>query len=191
MRLLIDFLPIALFVLAYKLQGIFVATAVLMAATLVQTGVIYAIDRRLQNMHKVTLVMVLVFGTLTLVLQDESFIKWKPTVLYGSMALVLGLALRIWKKNFLKILLGSQLRLPDPVWNKCTVMWIGYFLFMAAINGYVAAYYSTEDWVNFKLWGYVFPVAFLVGQGLYLARYLKDDAAEPNETSKSPEEKQS
>lgn len=176
MRLLIDFLPIALFVLAYKLQGIYVATAVLMVATLVQTGVIYAIDKRLQNMHKVTLVMVLVFGTLTLVLQDERFIKWKPTVLYGSMALVLALALWLWKKNFLKMLLGSQLRLPDPVWNRCTVMWVVYFLFMAGINGYVAAYYTTEEWVNFKLWGYVFPVVFLVGQGIYLARYIKDDS---------------
>src|SRR5690606_22538164 len=144
MRFLIDFFPIGLFVAAYKLHDIYTATAVLMLATLVQTGIIYAIDRKLQTLHKVTLVLVLVFGALTLFLQDERFIKWKPTVLYASMAIVLGAALWIWKKNFLQVLLGSQLSLPDPVWNRLTVIWIGYFLFMAALNGYVAALYSTE-----------------------------------------------
>jgi intracellular septation protein len=175
MRFLIDFFPIGLFVAAYKLHDIYTATAVLMLATLAQTGIIYAIDRKLQTLHKVTLVLVIVFGALTLVLQDERFIKWKPTVLYASMAIVLGAALWIWKKNFLQILLGSQLTLPDVVWARLTVIWIGYFLFMAAINAYVAAYFSTEFWVNFKLWGYAFPLVFIVGQGLYISRYLKDE----------------
>lgn len=181
MRLLIDFFPIALFVAAYKLYDIYTATAVLMAATVVQTGIIYAIDRKLQTIHKVTLVLVIVFGALTLVLQDERFIKWKPTVLYTSMAIVLGAALWIWKKNFLKLLLGSQLTLPAPVWDRLTVVWIGYFLFMAAINAYVATYYTTEAWVNFKLWGYAFPVIFIVGQGFYISRYLKDDDSEASQ----------
>jgi intracellular septation protein len=182
MRFLIDFFPIALFVAAYKLHDIYTATAVLMAATVLQTGIIYGIDRKLQTLQKVTLVLVLVFGVLTLVLQDERFIKWKPTVLYASMAIVLGAALWGWKKNFLQILLGSQLTLPTAVWGRLTVIWVVYFLFMAAINGYVAAYYSTEDWVNFKLWGYIFPVVFIIGQGLYIARYIKDDS---NEAEKS------
>ena len=175
MRFLIDFFPILLFFIAYKMEGIYMATGVLMAATVLQTGIIYAIDRRLQTLHKVTLVLVLVFGALTLVLQDERFIKWKPTVLYASMAVVLGAALWIWKKNFLQMLLGSQLKLPEPVWARLTVAWIGYFLFMAAINAYVAHYFSTEDWVNFKLWGYVFPLVFILGQGLYISRYLPKD----------------
>lgn len=177
MRFLIDFFPIALFVAAYKLHDIYVATGVLMAATIVQTGIIYAVDRKLQTLHKVTLVLVLVFGALTLFLQDERFIKWKPTVLYASMAVVLAAALWVWKKNFLQVLLGSQLKLPDAVWSRLTVAWVLYFLFMAGINAWVAAYFSTEDWVNFKLWGYIFPVVFIVGQGLYIARYLKDDNA--------------
>jgi intracellular septation protein len=175
MRFLIDFFPILLFFGAYKLHDIYVATATLMAATVMQTALIYGIDRRLQTMQKVTLLLVLVFGVLTLVLQDERFIKWKPTVLYASMAIVLAAALWIWKKNFLQLLLGSQLKLPDPVWVRLTVAWVAYFAFMAGINAYVAALYSTETWVNFKLWGYVFPVVFIVAQGLYIARYLKDD----------------
>lgn len=175
MRLLLDFLPIVLFFGAYKYAGIYAATAVIMAATVVQTGVIYALDRKLQNIHKITLLLVLVFGTLTLVLQDERFIKWKPTVLYAGMAVVLGAALWGWRKNLLQMLLGSQLKLPEPVWGRLTVAWIAYFLFMAGINGWFAAYETTEQWVNFKLWGYVFPLLFIIGQGLYIARYLKDE----------------
>lgn len=175
MRLLLDFLPILLFFAAYKLEGIYLATGVLMAATVVQTGIVYALDRKLQNIHKITLVLVLVFGVLTLVLQDERFIKWKPTVLYFGMAVVLGAALWGWKKNFLQMLLGTQLSLPEAVWARLTVAWVGYFLFMAAINAWFAAYQTTEQWVNFKLWGYVFPVAFIVAQGLYIARHIKDE----------------
>ncbi len=178
MKTLNDFFPILLFFGAYKLQDIYVATGVLMAATVAQMGLIYAIDRKLQLMHKITLVLILGFGALTLLLQDERFIKWKPTVLYAAMAI--GLAIALWglRKNFLKLMLGSQLELPDRVWMRLNVAWIGYSVFMAVLNGYVAAYYSTEDWVNFKLWGYAFPLAFIVAQGLYIAPHLKSNKPE-------------
>jgi len=177
MKILIDFFPILLFFGAYKFYDIYVATAVLMAATVLQTGLMYAIDRKLQTMQKITLALILVFGTLTLTLHDDRFIKWKPTVLYAAMAVALAVALWAMKKNYLKLLLGSQLELPDAVWMRLNVAWIVYCTFMAALNGYVAAFYSTEAWVNFKLWGYAFPLIFIVGQGLYIARYLKTDQA--------------
>lgn len=175
MKLVLDFLPILLFFGAFKLYNIYVATGVLMAATAVQMAVLYAMHRRLETMQKVTLVLILLFGTLTLVLQDDRFIKWKPTVLYAAMAIALGFAMWVLKKNFLKLMLGSQMELPDPVWMRLNVAWVGYCLFMSAINAYVAAYFSTDAWVNFKLWGYAFPLVFLVGQGLYIARHLKSD----------------
>ena len=177
MKALLDFLPILLFFGAYKLYGIYPATAVLMAATCVQMGIIYAIDRKLTAMHKATLALILVFGTLTLVLQDERFIKWKPTALYAAMALALAVALWAYRKNFLKMMLGSQLSLPEPVWHRLTLAWVLYCLFMATLNGYVAAFWSTDAWADFKLWGYVFPVAFIVGQGIYVARHLSDEPA--------------
>ena len=180
MKLLLDFLPILLFFGAYKLYGIYVGTAVLMAATVVQMGIIYVIDKKLTTMHKATLALILVFGTLTLVLQDERFIKWKPTVLYAAMALALAVALWAYRKNFLKIMLGSQLSLPEPVWHRLTLAWVLYCLFMATLNGYVAAFWSTDAWADFKLWGYVFPVAFIVGQGIYVARHLSDEPAAGN-----------
>ena len=176
MKILLDFLPILLFFGAYKMWGIYVATAVLMAATTVQMGIVYALDKKLSAMHKATLALILIFGTLTLVLQDDRFIKWKPTVLYTAMAVALAVALWGFGKNVLKLMLGAQLNLPDPVWTRLNIAWIIYCLFMAAINGYVAAFYSTDAWANFKLWGYVFPLAFIIGQGIYVSRHLREDA---------------
>ncbi|HCY15527.1 MAG: septation protein A [Curvibacter sp. GWA2_64_110] len=175
MKILIDFFPILLFFGAYKFYDIYVATGVLMVATVLQMALIYAIDRKLQAMHKITLALILVFGALTLLLHDERFIKWKPTVLYAAMAI--GLAVALWgmKKNFLQLLLGSQLELPHAVWMRLNQAWIVYCAFMAVLNGYVAALYSTETWVNFKLWGYAIPLAFIVAQGFYIARHLKTD----------------
>ena len=180
MKILIDFFPILLFFGAFKFYDIYVGTAVLMGATVLQMALIYGIDRKLTAMHKITLALILVFGTLTLVLHDERFIKWKPTVLYGAMAIGLALAVWVYKKNFLKALLGSQLSLPEPVWMRLNVLWVGSSAFMAVINGYVAAYFSTEAWVNFKIWGYVFPIVFLVGQGIYISRYLTEETSEPS-----------
>ncbi|WP_394790314.1 septation protein A [Rhodoferax sp.] len=186
MKILLDFLPILLFVAVYKFTTIYVATGVLMVATVVQMGITYAIDQHLTTMHKMTLGMVLGFGALTLVLQDETFIKWKPTVLYVAMALAMCIAMWVMKKNYLKLMLGSQLDLPDAVWMRLNVAWMLYCLFMAAVNGYVAAYYTTDQWINFKIWGYVFPLAFMGGQGWYISRYLGDDtpAADTAESDK-------
>jgi intracellular septation protein len=180
MKQLLDFLPILLFFGAYKFYNIYVATSVIMVATVVQMAVLYKMDGKLQTMHKVTLGLVLGFGALTLAFQDERFIKIKPTVLYTFMAATLGIGLWWFKKNFLKMMLGGQLNLPDGVWRNLTAAWVVYALCMAALNGYVAYFYTTEQWVNFKLWGYAFPIVFLVAQGLYIAKYIQpnDDEAQ-------------
>ncbi len=178
MKILLDFAPIVFFFIAYKMEGIYVGTAVLMAATAAQMAIIYVLDKKLSTMHKATLALILIFGTLTLVLQDDRFIKWKPTVLYTAMGVALAVALWGFGKNFLKILMGSQLNLPEKVWANLNTVWVVYCLFMAAINGYVAAYFSTDAWANFKLWGYIFPVVFIIGQGFYVARHMTDDSAE-------------
>ena len=174
MKILIDFFPILLFFGAYKLYDIYVGTAVLMVATLLQMGLIYAMDRKLQAMHKITLLLILAFGSLTLALHDERFIKWKPTVLYAAVALALAIALWGMRKNFLKMLLGSQLTLPDTVWHRLNVAWVVYSAFMSLVNAYVVVHYSTEDWMYFKLWGYAFPLVFIIGQGLYITSYIRN-----------------
>ena len=172
MKSFLDFFPILLFFGAYKMGDIYSATGVLMAATVIQMFLVYRLDGKLQTMHKVTLGLVLGFGALTLGLHDERFIKWKPTVLYTGMAVALAVSERFFNKNFLHSMLGQQLQLPAAVWQRLNLVWVLYSLFMASINAYVAAYFSTEAWVDFKIWGYVFPVVFIVGQGLYVARHL-------------------
>lgn len=187
MKTLFDLFPVLLFFGAYKLFDIYVATGVMMAATVLQSAFIYARQRSLPLMQKVTLIMVLAFGAITLGLHDERFIKWKPTVLYTCLAVGLGIAVFALRKNFLRALLGSQLELPDAIWNRLSVAWIAYCAFMAAINAYVVLNYSTEEWVNFKLWGYVFPLVFIVGQGLYIAPHMKL-AEDPEEAPVSPDD---
>jgi len=175
MKFLLDLFPIVLFFGAYKMADIYTATAVLMAATVVQSGVMYAMERKLATMQKITLVLVLGFGALTLGLHDERFIKWKPTLLYAGLSMALGVGHFLLKKNFLKLLLGSQLTLPFAVWQRLNLSWLLYCIFMASLNSYVAAYFSTEAWVNFKLWGYAFPLVFIVAQGVYIAKHLPKD----------------
>ena len=192
MKTLYDLFPVLLFFGAYKLFDIYVATGVMMAATVLQSAYTYVRERSLPLMQKVTLIMVLAFGAVTLGLHDERFIKWKPTVLYTCLAVGLAIAVFALRKNFLRSLLGSQLELPDALWNKLNVAWIAYCAFMAALNAYVVLNYSTEEWVNFKLWGYVFPLVFIVGQGLYIAPHMKlpDDPEQaplsPDDAGKKP-----
>jgi len=179
MKALLDFVPILLFFGAYKLTDIYIATGVLMAATCVQMAVIYAMERKLQTMQKATLVLILAFGALTLGLHDDRFIKWKPTVLYTAMALLLLGGQWLMRRNFLHVLLGKQLALPPAVWTRLNYSWALYFLFMGELNAYVAVAYSTEAWMDFKIWGYVFPIAFILAQGLYVSRHMSGSQAEP------------
>ena len=127
-------------------------------------------DRQLNTMQKATLALILIFGALTLILRDDSFIKWKPTVLYTAMAIALGVALWGMRKNVLQMLLGSQMLLPQPVWHRLTIAWIGYCLFMAAIN----AVFASPRF--FKL--SVLQALVASGQGLYIARHWKDKETE-------------
>ena len=175
MKFLLDLFPIVLFFITYKASDIYTATGVLMAATVVQTALMYFKERKVATMQKITLVLVMGFGALTLGLHDERFIKWKPTLLYTVLTLTLAYGQYVMRKNFLKSLLGSQLDLPHNVWQRLNMSWMLYCIFMASINAYVAMYFSTEAWVDFKLWGYVFPLVFIIGQGVYIAKHLPKD----------------
>jgi intracellular septation protein len=179
MKIILDLFPILLFFAAYKYASIYEATAVLMGATVVQSLLMYRMEGKLATMQKASLALILVFGSLTLFFQDDRFIKFKPTLLYGCLALALLVSQYVFKRNLLLSMLGSQVKLPLPKWHALNLAWIGYCIFMSAINAYVAAYYSTEQWVDFKIWGYIFPLTFIVGTGFFIAKYAiqsTDDA---------------
>jgi len=175
MKSLFDLFPVVLFFVAFKLFDIYVATAVAIAGTFLQIGWLKWRRRKVDTMMWVTLVIIVVFGGATLALHDETFIKWKPTVLYWLFAAVLGAAELAFRKNLIRATLGEQVRLPDAVWTRLNWSWAGFFVFMGAANLYVAFNYSTDTWVSFKLFGGMgLMLLFVLLQAAFLARHMDE-----------------
>jgi intracellular septation protein len=174
MKFLFDFFPIILFFIAFKVADIYVATAVAIAATFVQVGWLKLRGRRVEPMLWASLAIIAVFGGATLALQDETFIKWKPTVLYWLFGAVLAGA-AVLGRNLIRLMLSEQVQLPGRVWSRLNWSWIGFFIVMGAINLYVAYNFSTEHWVNFKVFGGMgLMLLFVLAQALVLSRYVQE-----------------
>jgi len=179
MKFLFDIFPVVLFFAAFKLWGIYAATAVAIAATFVQIGWLWLRGRKIENMLWVSLGVIVVFGGATLFLQNETFIKWKPTVLYWLFGAALAVAALAFRKNLIRSMMESQVTLPEPVWGRLLASWIGFFAVMGALNLWVAYTFSTDAWVNFKLFGGIgLMIAFVVLQALMLSRYIEDKKAD-------------
>lgn len=173
MKFLFDLFPVILFFVAFKFFGIYPATAVAIGATFVQIGWVWYRHRKIDNMLWVSFGVIVVFGGATLLLHDETFIKWKPTVLYWLFSVVLLTAEIGFRKNLIKAMMEKQMALPDTVWRKLLMSWAGFFTVMGALNLYVAFNYSTDAWVNFKLFGGMgLMLVFVVLQALMLAKYV-------------------
>ena len=178
MKLLLDFFPIILFFVAFKFADIYVATGVAIVATIAQIAWIRHSTGKVEPMQWVSLGVIVLFGGATIIAHNETFIKWKPTVLYWLMGATLMAGQLIFKKNLLKTLMGSQLELPDAAWRVTNWSWIAFFAVMGVINLWVAFNFDTDTWVNFKLFGGLGLMAlFVVGQALYLGRFIKADEA--------------
>ena len=173
MKLLFDLFPVILFFIAFKLFDIYVATGVAIAATFVQIGWLKLRRRKVETMMWASLAIIVVFGGATLALQDETFIKWKPTVLYWLFSITLLIAELVFRKNLIKAMMGSQMELPDVVWRKVNLSWARFFAVMGVLNLYVAFNYSTDTWVNFKLFGMLgLTFAFVLLQSFFLAKHM-------------------
>lgn len=179
MKLLIDFFPIILFFVAFKVWGIYAATAVAIVATIVQIAYLRIKNGKVEPMQWISLAVIVLFGGATLLAHDENFIKWKPTVLYWLMGAALLIGNVFFHKNFLKSIMGAQLQLPEAVWSKLNWAWTAFFAVMGVLNLYIAFNYDTDTWVTFKMFGGMgLMVVFVIGQAIYLSRYLKDTAAD-------------
>ena len=179
MKFLFDIFPVILFFIAFKVYDIYVATAVAMAATFLQIGWAWLRHRKVDTMLWISLAVILVFGGATLLLQDETFIKWKPTVLYWLFSAVLAVAALAFRKNLIRAMMGTQVTLPEVVWGKLLASWITFFALMGALNLIVAYNFSTDAWVNFKLFGGIgLMLVFIVLQGLMLARHIEEKKAD-------------
>jgi intracellular septation protein len=174
MKFLFDFFPVILFFIAFKITDIYVATGVAIAATFAQVAWLKLRGRRVEPMLWASLGIIVLFGGATLLLQNETFIKWKPTVLYWLFGAALAGALA-FRRNLIRVMLSEQVQLPDPVWARLNWSWIGFFAFMGALNLYVAYNYSTDHWVNFKLFGGMgLMLVFVLAQALVLARFIDE-----------------
>jgi intracellular septation protein len=173
MQLLADYFPLILFFAAFKWQGIWVATAVAIVASVLQIAWFHW-RGKVSAVHWISLVVIVVFGGATLWLKDDFYIRWKPTVLYLAFALVLATGKLIWHRDLLAYLM-KDLTLPAPVWTRLTWSWVAFFVAMAFANWYVAFHFELDTWVNFKVWGGIgLFLVFALAQGVFLARHLTE-----------------
>jgi intracellular septation protein len=199
MKLLFDLFPIILFFAAYHLgdsnpgsanailtglgihlgaaakPGVFLATLVAILATVAQVVWSLARHRKVDGMLWLSFGLIAVFGGATLFLHDENFIKWKPTVLYWLFTAVLMLGPVMFGRNFIRLMMEQQIALPDEIWGKLNLGWAGFFAVMGMLNLAVAFNYSTDTWVNFKMFGTLgLMLGFVLLQGMYLSKHIKE-----------------
>ncbi len=203
MKLLFDLFPVAAFFIAYRigksfpeqsaalvaavfgpvtatatfpdLIAVILATTIAIIATLIQVGWLLARKRPVKPMLWLSAILIIAFGGMTIWLQNEMFIKWKPSLLYWSFAAILVGGRVLFRRNLLSALLGSELPLSAPVWDRMLWLWSGFFAFLGAANLYVAYRYTTEQWVDFKTFGLIgLTFAFVLVLGIYMSRHLKE-----------------
>lgn len=193
MKQIAEFIPIALFFIVYQLKGqsvalggwtyqfdgIYSATAVLMAATFLQVALTFAFTRKLEKRLVWLLLAVLVFGGATLFFHNQMFIQLKPTIFNWVLALAFGASQFIGDKNLMERTLGSQLRLPKPVWNRLNLMWAANFFVVGGLNLVVAYGFSEETWVSYKLYSAIgFTLVLTILTAVLISPHLKDNAAD-------------
>jgi intracellular septation protein len=179
MQFLLEYAPIILFFVAYKLKDIYFATAIAIGASIVAIAYAYFVQKKVTAIQWVSLAIIVVFGGATLLLHDETFIKWKPSALYGAFAVALLIGKLVFKANWIDILFKhANIQAPAPVWTRITWAWIAFFIAMATLNGYVATNFSLDAWVNFKVWwAMAIFFVFTIANVLVLSKYMVDDKA--------------
>jgi intracellular septation protein len=176
MKWLLDYFPLVVFFVAYRWQGIYVATAVAIAASVLQIAWLRWRRHPVGTVHWLGLAVIVVFGGATLVLQDEMFIKWKPTILYWLFCAILLVGKVVFRRDWVaKLFQGQEFDLPGNVWSRLTWSWIVFFAAMGIVNIAIAYRFPTDTWVNFKVWGAMgLFLLFALAQGFAIARYLPD-----------------
>lgn len=189
MKLFFDFLPVVLFFIAYKfgggiyhwngqeydIKGIYIATAVIIIATIIQVAMTWILTRKVEKSHLITLGFVVVLGGATLWLQNPDFIKWKPTAVNWLFAVAFAFAMLFTQKSLLERMLSDHVQMPGSIWFRLNIAWILFFIGSGLANLYVAFNFSEAIWVNFKLFGLLgITIVFIIGQSIYLAKHATE-----------------
>ena len=176
MKLLYDFFPVLLFFISFKLWGIYTATVVAIIASFIQVVCYWLKYRQFEKMHLLTFSLIVVLGGATLLLHDPVFIKWKPTGIYWVSAIVFLLSGFIGKKSLIEKMMEKNIELPKKIWKRLNYAWVFFFVLMGFLNIYIAYNYTTNAWVNFKLFGGMgLTLLFVFIQAIYLSRHMSDE----------------
>jgi intracellular septation protein len=176
MKQLLDFLPLIIFFVFYKMYDIFVATGALIAATAVALVISWYKYRKVEKMTLVTFVLVAFFGGLTLFFHNDEFIKWKVTAIYGLFAIALLFSQWVLKKNLIQSMLGKEITLTPEVWARLNIAWALFFIFCGLANIYVAFWLPQNIWVNFKVFGLTaLTLIFTLFSGIYMYRNMSSE----------------
>jgi intracellular septation protein len=176
MKLLFDLFPVILFFVAFKMFNVYVATGTAIVATIAQIGWVKWRHGKVDTMLWVSFAIIAVFGGATLLLHDETFIKFKPTILYWVFAIILLGSNLLLKKNLMRTLLKEKMTLPTKVWNHVNLSWSLFFVLLGVVNLYVAFNFSTDAWVNFKLFGATgMMLVFVLLQAMALSKYVQEE----------------
>jgi intracellular septation protein len=173
MKLLFDFFPILVFFLAYRFLGLYEATALAMIASVLQVVFYRITHSKYEKMHLISLAIIIVLGGATLFFHNPWFIKWKPTAIYWITSIALFVSTFWGNKTLIQKMMEGNIQLSKPIWKRLTYAWSSFFMFMGGLNLYVAYYYSTNTWVNFKLFGTLgLTLFFVLIQASYLTRHI-------------------
>lgn len=186
-KFLFDLFPLILFFVAYRFADIYVATAVAMVAAVGQIAYIKLTGKRIEGTHWINLVVIVVFGGATLWLQNDAFIKWKPTVLYWLFAVVLLGSQWFSGKNLLQKLLGEKVTLTEQGWRGLNLSWSSFFIFAGGINLFVAfsGLFTESQWVNFKVFGLMgLLVLFVIAQSIWMSKHMIESDTTEDDTTK-------
>ncbi|WLQ15268.1 septation protein A [Hahella aquimaris] len=185
MKLLFDFFPIILFFVVYKATNdIVTATAALIPATIAQVAFSWFKYRKVEKMHLIALVIVVILGGATILFKDDTFIKWKPSVVCWLLAVVFLIGGWVSKKNLYQRMMEANISLPQHAWSKLNYSWVIFNTLLGALNLYVAYHYTQDQWVNFKLFGMLgLSLVFALMQGVYISRHMEEDEPAPSESA--------
>lgn len=177
-KFLFDLFPLILFFVAFKFADIYVATGAAIVAVIAQILWLKLTGRAIEATHWINLTVIVVFGGATLLLHDDTFIKWKPTVLYWLFAGILLVTRWVTGRNLMRKLMGEKIALPEHAWNRLNDSWAVFFLASGVLNLYVAfsGRFTESQWVNFKVFGLmILLILFVVVQSLWLGRHIQTD----------------
>ncbi|AZP33428.1 septation protein A [Cronobacter sakazakii] len=176
MKQLLDFLPLIVFFVVYKLHDIFWATAALIVATALAVIYSWYKYRKVEKMTLVTFVLVAVFGGLTIYFHNAEFIKWKVTIIYALFAGALLIGQWVMKKPLIQSMLGKEITLPTRAWSRLNIAWALFFIFCGLLNIYVAFWLPEAVWMNFKVFGIPgLTLVFTLLSGVYIYRHMPQE----------------